>query len=572
MASTRDWRLLIEQIRASQDDDSTLGRIVQAAASLAGAEHAMLALVDDDAGVLRLTHGVGPEWSGELVGMELDVESPDEGIVTLVAKTGRAHLAKDVTRERTYRRLFQSTLSEYALPLVDEHGRVRGVLNLESQRVGAFDEPAREAAKMLALLAIRVVERQDLVRREEALVQIGGALDTAVSEEELVEKVLSVAGSLLRMHSFSVFLRDPATDRLWLKGSVGGLQARVGQVSYACGEGLTGFVAESGKPLLLDRPQQHPRWRGLHLEMPPSEVASYLAVPVNSKGKCQGVLRAVRRRSSNPLLQVRFTEHELRVVQTIAEQLATALENLRSWARVVQAERMAAWGELSAKSSHMIGNRVFALRGEVNELRHLLREAELDREALAEVADGLQRNVERIDEILQDFRDFLTATTLTKQPTDVAALVRETIQEVVPRTEAIEIALAVEDGLPRAEVDPRKVRRALSELLENALNHMDRGRLEVEVGLEVQPSGRRAVRIAVGDTGPGVPEDLKKAIFEPFRSTRVKGMGLGLSIVKGIVEAHGGTVAEVGVPGRGARFVMTLPVASGQNGAQHGAS
>jgi signal transduction histidine kinase len=306
--------------------------------------------------------------------------------------------------------------------------------------------------------------------------------------------------------------------------------------------------------------------------MPPSEVASYLAVPVNSKGTCQGVLRAVRRRSSNPLLQVRFTEHELRVVQTIAEQLATALENLRSWARVVQAERMAAWGELSAKSSHMIGNRVFALRGEVNELRHLLKEAQLDREALAEVADGLQRNVERIDEILQDFRDFLTATTLTKQPTDVAGLVRETIQEVVPRTEAIEIALAVEDGLPRAEVDPRKVRRALSELLENALNHMDRGRLEVEVGLEVQPSGRRAVRIAVGDTGPGVPEDLKKAIFEPFRSTRVKGMGLGLSIVKGIVEAHGGTVAEVGVPGRGARFVMTLPVASGQNGAQHVAS
>ncbi|MEJ5170148.1 MAG: GAF domain-containing sensor histidine kinase, partial [Fimbriimonadales bacterium] len=396
------------------------------------------------------------------------------------------------------------------------------------------------------------------------------ALDSAASEEELVVKVLSVAGSLLRMHSFSVFLRDPATDLLWLRGSLGGLQDKVGQVSYSCGEGLTGYVAESGRPLLLDSPQQHPRWRGLHLEMPPDEVASYLAVPVNSKGRCQGVLRAVRRRSTNPLLQVHFTEHELRVVQTIAEQLATALENLRNWSRVVQAERMAAWGELSAKSSHMIGNRVFALRGEVNELRHLLMESELDRQALEQVADGLQRNVERIDEILQDFRDFLTATTLTREPTDVAALVLETIEEVVPRSGDIELRVSLPSDLPPIDLDPRKVRRALSEMLQNAMNHMDRGRLEVEVALEEQASGRRQLRICVGDTGPGVPADLKKAIFEPFRSTRVKGMGLGLSIVKGIVEAHGGSVSEIGVPGVGARFVMTLPVASGHNGAQHG--
>ncbi|MCX7798904.1 MAG: GAF domain-containing protein [Fimbriimonadales bacterium] len=572
MASTQDWRCLLEELHSIEDTWVALRRLVEASLDLSGADHAMLALVDDDAGVLRLTHGVGPEWSDRLIGLELDVESPNEGIVTLVARTGRAHLARDVKRDRSYLRLFPSTASEYALPLVDQFGRVRGVLNLESQHPGAFHDASREAAKLLALLAVRTLERQDLARREEALVQIGSALDAAQSEEELVQKVLAVADSLLQMHSFSVFLREPGSEVLRLRGSIGGLKDLIGVASYRCGEGLTGFVAETGQPVLLDHPQDHPNWKGLHLEMPPSEVASYLAVPVLNKGNCQGVLRAIRRRSDNPLLQIRFTTHDLRVVQTIAEQLAAGLENLRNWTRVVQAERMAAWGELSAKSSHMIGNRVFALRGDVNELRHLLSTPSPSVDSLLDVADGLQRNVERIEEILQDFRDFLTATTLQKAPASVAALVRETVDEVVPPSSRVRVEVAVPEPLPDVLLDERKVRRALSELIENALNHMPSGELRIEASLDHTPTGRRTLKIVVADTGPGVPTELKRAIFEPFRSTRVKGMGLGLSIVQGIVEAHGGQVFEDGVPGRGARFVMMLPVAAVHNGESHGDS
>ena len=75
---------------------------------------------------------------------------------------------------------------------------------------------------------------------------------------------------------------------------------------------------------------------------------------------------------------------------------------------------------------------------------------------------------------------------------------------------------------------------------------------------------RHAVRIIIEDSGVGVAMDLKSVIFEPFHSGRAKGMGLGLSIVKGIIDAHGGEIVEEGMPGSGARVVIRLPKADAE--------
>ncbi len=71
------------------------------------------------------------------------------------------------------------------------------------------------------------------------------------------------------------------------------------------------------------------------------------------------------------------------------------------------------------------------------------------------------------------------------------------------------------------------------------------------------------VCIEVEDEGPGVPEEQKSKVFDPYQTSRAKGMGLGLSIVKGIADAHGGTVFEAGEEGKGARFVILLPIRTG---------
>jgi signal transduction histidine kinase len=203
----------------------------------------------------------------------------------------------------------------------------------------------------------------------------------------------------------------------------------------------------------------------------------------------------------------------------------------------------------------MIGNRIFAIKGDVNELGFLASEPVLDIESIRSLQKSLSVNVMRVEEILNDFRDFVSATQIQKQPIDMNALVRETVEEVFPKRSPIQLVLTLNE-LPPVLADDRRLRRAISELIENSLHHISDGQLSVTT--QLTPDGEY-VRIVIADTGPGIEPERKETIFQPFYSGRAKGMGLGLSIVKGILEAHGGNATEEGVLGQGARFVLVLP-------------
>lgn len=564
MPLIRQINSLLEMVAQEPDPDRALKTLVEKIVELTGCRNAMIAVMNEERGCLELRHGAGKDWKDSPDGASWCAnESRTDGIIAEVARSGTPYRTGNVKKEPKYRILFESTVSEIAVPIRNPEGRVKGVLNLESDQSNAFKKEDQELCETFAWMAAIAIDRHETLAREQALIEIGNALDSALTEDELIERVIDIAGNLLRFQAFSAFLYDARRGDFVLKGSVGELKAKVGEIGYQMGEGLTGWVCEHQQPVLLSHPHNDPRWRGRHLEFPSDQIASFMAVPVVSRGKTIGVLRAIRRRTDNPLLDNTFTDTDMRVLAAIAEQLATGLENIRNLETLIRSERMVAWGELSAKSSHMIGNRVFALKGDVNELKHLLAEDPLRREALAEIQDSLSTNILRIEEILQDFRDFLTATQLNLSPGDVNRVILETVREVLPKN-ASNVDLRLDESLPEALIDEKKFRRAISELLENALGYTTDGSLRIETGLEqASKQGRRTkpmIRVVVEDTGPGVPLDKKVQIFQPFFSSRVKGMGLGLSIVKGIVDSHGGTVFEEGNPGKGARFVILLPL------------
>lgn len=556
---------LLSMVIGETQPEVSLDRLAVAALELTSSRNSMIAFLNDENGVLDLKHGAGPEWT------QTEVETIDvttrSGIVAYVAATGKEFVSGDVANEPQYRNLFSNTRSEMAVPIIDRHGRMRGVFNVESDRPNAYGDDALDVLTALAGLSTVLVNQQDATTREDALVEIGHALDKATNQDEVVKFVIRIAGEVLRFGAFSVFLFDPQSDQFVLRGSVGRLKDRVGQLAYRRGEGITGWVAETAKPLLTHDPSKDPRWLGKNVEFPSEQIASFLAVPVVHRGRCIGVLRVLRKFSENAFLDNRFTLDDERVLTAIAEQMASALENVRSLDRLLRSERMAAWGELSAKSSHMIGNRVFALKGDVNELGHLLKQTDIERASIEELHRSLEVNVLRVEEILQEFRDFLTATQLETEPGDVNGLVETTTKEIFPRRSSVKLEFTLTRNLPFVNMDPKRLRRAISELVENSMNYVTQGSLKVETGLADEEAKRKGrvptaspfVQIVVEDTGPGVEADKKATIFQPFFSGRVKGMGLGLSIVKGIVEAHGGSVYEDGELGRGAKFVILLP-------------
>lgn len=561
---------LVRMVVESEATDSVLDELTKAALQLTYSRNAMLARVNEEEGTLQLRHGAGSDWSAATSAERIQVtDRVAEGIVAYVAATGQALVTGDVRAEPRYRKLFASSLSEMAIPSKDRHGRIRAVLNLESDVEDRYDKEARYAGEIIAGLAALAIEREDMAKREHALVLVGAGLEVELDDEELIARVMHVVQEVLRLQACSLFLFDSVTGKFMLRGSVGPLQPLVGEVGYEMGEGFTGWVGQTSQPIRLDHPQRDPRWVGKYVEFPGEQIASYLAVPVVVRGKCIGVLRAVRKASPNPYLLSSFTDDDERLLKTIADQLAAGLENIRSVERTMQTMRMAAWGELSAKSSHMIGNRVFALKGDVNELDHLLRSGTVDIEALRSLQRSLWTNVTRIEEILQDFRDFVTATQLSKVRADVNFVVQEAVREVFPKRSNVQLVFDLAPSLPEVELDTRRIRRALSELVENSLSFFDQGKLVVrtrmarraEVVRGKLPATRSYVAIIVEDEGPGIKREDKVKVFQPFYSSRVKGMGLGLSIVKGIFDAHGGTVYESGTEGKGARFVLLLPAA-----------
>lgn len=550
---------LVESIARERNAEKAFDLIAQAALELTNSGHAMLALMNDELGYLEMKHGSGVEFEERAKNGKLEIGS-GFGIIAYVAATGETVMSGNVKDEPRYHVRFESTASEIAVPIRDQFGRIRGVVNVESERLDAYTEESKVMVEAVAAATAVVLERQEHIQREEALVEIGGALDSALTEESLISQVIHVAQDVLRFQACSLFLIDRSTDTFVLRGSTSQLKERVGEIRYGRQEGCTGWVCDTGQPMLLQEPQSDPRWRGRFTEFPSEEIASFLAVPIVYRGQSIGAIRVLRRKPENRYLDVRFTDNDQRVLQAIAEQLATGLNNIRNLEMIIRSERMIAWGELSAKSSHMIGNRVFALKGDVNELGYMLKSDEPDLNEVGEIQKSLAVNVLRVEEILQEFRDFVSATQLHLEPGDVNQLIRETADEVFPKRGDIRLELNLEPELPAVRMDEAKLRRAVSELIENSIHYMDRGVMHITSKLDKRKKGGTWVRLEVQDSGPGIDEQNKSLIFQPFFSGRVKGMGLGLSIVKGIVDAHGGQVFEEGELGKGAKFVILLPV------------
>lgn len=556
--------------RHEADPHTALLKLADVALVITQSRNVMIARMNDDSGTLEISIGVGRDWSrieGEVQPVPISADK-GAGIIAYVAAKRERLVTGNVANEPAYRDLIASSQSEVAMPITDRFDRVRAVLNLESDQPNHYTSEHVEFIELLANLVGIVIARDESTRREEALELVGSGLERATTEDELLENILSIADDVLRFQSCSIFLYDSAADQFVLVGSTGLLKDRVGTIGYRANEGCTGWVCANSTPLRIDQPQSDPRWRGMWLEFPSEKVASYLAVPIEMRGKCIGAIRVVRRVGDNPYRDTSFTEEDERLLMTIADQLAMGLENIRTVQRAIQIERMAAWGELSAKSSHMIGNRVFALKGDANELGYLLTEEPLDLVELKNIQGSLMTNVQRVEEILQEFRDFVMATQLSTVRADLNFIVRESVEEVFPRRTDIELKYDLDESNPTVEVDARKLRRAISEIVENSLSFFDKGVLSVRTGsadaaLKAKVGAvrqREYYFIEIEDQGPGVEEELKTQIFQPFYSSRVKGMGLGLSIVKGIIEAHGGVVSEVGEPGKGATFVFLVPV------------
>jgi signal transduction histidine kinase len=175
------------------------------------------------------------------------------------------------------------------------------------------------------------------------------------------------------------------------------------------------------------------------------------------------------------------------------------------------------------------------------------------------------QEITRLENIVRSFLEFSRPPAMKLAAHDVGALIASTLDLFSQRAQQSGVHLLgpAANRLPPVLADPEQLKQVLVNLLSNAADVTPRGgEIRVTASCEPDPKGRRMVVVRVRDTGPGMPEDVRQRIFEPFYSTKDTGTGLGLCIAAAIVARHEGRlVLESAAPG-GTSFAMWIPAAA----------
>jgi GAF domain-containing protein/CheY-like chemotaxis protein len=592
----------------------TLERIVTEAVQISGCSHVKVLLLDREAGVLRVGAlcGTGPFPEGFHFPLRT-------GLSARVARTGETVFVEDpasdpdnIMREKD---LHDGVMTYLGLP-IKIRGEVLGVLTFNTAEPRQYAQEEMAYFKAFADHAALAIEHARLyeeaqrelaerARTESALRTRTQQLQTvrAIGEEITRELDLRAVLDLIMRRAVDLVGADTGIVRLWdekaallVPQSWVGLIDRRGALSLRLGEAVAGAAAERRQGLIVNDFRHSPYVTPLILES--TTHAAVLAVPLLYHDRLVGVINVNREEAGRP-----FKDEDRQLLALLAAQAAIAIENARLFAELnrsyqdlqraqdelIRSAKLQALGQMAAGIAHDLNNMLTAVLGQAELLRFHMTTPELQQRLniLAKAAmDGAQ-TVRR----LQDFARQRATTPLA--PCDLISLVHEALEMTHPRWRdepqrhghVIELRIAPLDpgGLPRILGHPTEVREALINLILNAVDAMPQGGTlslaarpaRPPIGQSLDGSGpadgsaaRRVdtpgewVELAVTDTGHGMTEEVRQRIFDPFFSTKgLRGTGLGLSVVYGIMERHGGQIVVTSAPGQGTTVTLRFQAA-----------
>ncbi len=231
-----------------------------------------------------------------------------------------------------------------------------------------------------------------------------------------------------------------------------------------------------------------------------------------------------------------------------------------------RAQRDAAWGEVARRLAHEVKNPLTPIQLAAERLRRrfLGRLPAEEGELIERATHTIVSQVEALKTMVNAFGDYARPPQLPPQPIALHALLREVL-DLYENDQRITLARDLASGEPRVRVDPVRLRQALHNLLKNALEAIGESRKpQLRIATRVlREDGQDWVELALADNGPGLPTDFGERWYEPYTSSKSRGTGLGLAVVKKIVEEHGGSIRAAAGPLGGAEFTLRLPLEGG---------
>ncbi|MCR4405433.1 MAG: HAMP domain-containing histidine kinase [Anaerolineae bacterium] len=408
----------------------------------------------------------------------------------------------------------------------------------------------------------RIEGMEQRISNLERLVRVSLMLNSTLSLEPLLETIIQVITELTDTEDCSILLFDEKTGELRFRAARRMRREELEHISVPLDNSIAGWIFRENKPLLIRDAQRDDRFYQAVDEKLNFRTRSIIGVPLQARGQVIGVLEAINKRGGKEL-----SWEDVNIMTTLAAQAAIAIENARLMEELQKAYDKL--HELDRLKSDFISIAAHELR---TPLSLILGYASFLRTSAtgqaSEQLDIVLQSAMRLNSLIGDMVNLRHIQTgevqLELETFSLNDLVRSCIQEFLSLASAKQQTMGVNLPSPplMIEADRQKLHLVLGNLLSNAVKFTPAGgRIEVLVCEHDEKAW-----VCVRDTGIGIPRKEWERVFdrfyqvEPSLSRRYEGMGLGLSIAKGMVELHGGRIWVESEVGKGSNFIFHLPL------------
>jgi len=384
------------------------------------------------------------------------------------------------------------------------------------------------------------------------LYELSAAITSIFDQQQLLEKVMDIIFAALPADRGFILLYDhPDDSELHPKVVRYRSDEHTGEIAVS--RSIVNHVLKNNEGVISSNAMRDPRFakgKSVH----DYGIRSALCVPIKARELTLGVLYV-----DTTVATHTYAGEQLRLLTAIGLHTGLAVENARLYQAGVKAERLAAAGETVAYLSHGIKNILQSLQsaGDTVQLG-------LDRGRLETTKKGwaiLQRNLTRIQNLVLNMLAFSKARKPNLEMTQINQLVTETIEMMAGQADDKHVALLADfdENLPSIPLDPDGIQQILLNLVLNALDAVKpaNGIITIKTAYNTE---NHSVTLAVSDNGLGIDPALTSQIFNAFISSKGQGgTGLGLAVVKKIIDEHNGHIDVASRPGEGTTFNIQLP-------------
>ena len=487
-----------------------------------------------------------------------------EGVVGHVALHNKPMTIANVLKEPLYKEKElarrEGLVSMLSVPMCIKD-KVIGVINCYTSYPRTFSKSEEEMLSTVANQAAICIENSGLME----------TLDI----DEILRLVLEGVIKNIGFDRARLYLVNERRDVLECKMAVGVDVEKIKGIELPL-DPEASIVSRSvmeKKPYIIPDARMDPRVNPVLKEK--FNLHSLVVIPLFTKEKALGAIAADHTEPGR-----RLTQETLDSVMRFAQQAGLAIQNasmyqeLKNFSRqmeekiqkttadlrktesqLIRSEKLAALGQLAAGIAHEIRNPLTS----INILIHSLRERLPSENSQQEDLKVIEEEIHRMNEIVDQFLRFAKPASPLLEKTDVLSIFEETLQLLRPQIEKQRIVVEKEfQALPMIQMDPEQMKQAMLNLLLNAIQAMPEGGQLTMKGQNSKDG--QWIHLSIEDSGMGIsPEDIDK-LFDPFFSTKERGIGLGLSITHRIIDQHHGKIEVENAPEKGTIFTVWLPI------------